>query len=100
MAPDNRGLRVRKNGWAFSSADAVRRQSVQEVELLESLKTGDKVRLKHLDNWVTAHDSALTVKRIGEFPEHGISWGALCEWISPKGGRLEKIYPIEKLIAL
>jgi effector-binding domain-containing protein len=53
---------------------------------VESLKPGDKVRLKRLDNWVTPQDSVMTVKHIGEFPHLGLSRGALCEWIDAMGG--------------
>jgi hypothetical protein len=67
---------------------------------VESLKPGDKVRLKRLDNWVTPQDSVMTVKHIGEFPHLGLSRGALCEWIDAQGGAHEKVYPLDDLITL
>jgi hypothetical protein len=85
---------------AFSFSDEVRRGSVQKGTRMESLKAGDKVRLKKLDSWVTSRDAAMTVKRVGEFPEKGITLGALCEWINAQGLSHERVYSLEELLPL
>ena len=65
---------------------------------MESLKTGDKVRLKKLDSWVTTQDAAMTVKKVGEFSALGVAYGALCEWINAQGHAFEKVYAVDEII--
>jgi effector-binding domain-containing protein len=66
----------------------------------ETLKPGDKVRLKKLENWITPQDAAMTVKHIGDYSALGVAYGALCEWGNKRGYSLEKVYSLDDIVSL
>jgi len=66
--------------------------------MLDSLKPGDKVRLKTMDqDWVVSREACLIVQQIGDFSEHGIPLGARCKWVNGSGNAHEKVYSINDL---
>jgi len=65
---------------------------------MESLKAGDKVRLKKLAQWVT-EDANMTVKHIAEATAE-IACGVRCVWINSQGHAHERVYRPDDIIKL
>jgi hypothetical protein len=67
---------------------------------MESLKPGDKVRLKKLQDWVVTQEAAMTIKHVGEYSSLGLARGVCCEWINARGRALIKVYAMEDVIPI
>jgi hypothetical protein len=66
--------------------------------MVASLKPGDKVRLRKMDQeWLVSHEACLVVKQVGDFSTHGIPYGARCAWITSRGAVREKVYALSDL---
>lgn len=74
--------------------------SEESCEIRSSLKPGDKVLLKKLDAWVILPDATMTVKQVGDFSALGVAYGALCEWINPKGSAHQKVYAVDEVVPI
>jgi hypothetical protein len=63
-----------------------------------TLKPGDKVRVKSLDQeWLVSQEAYLIIQQIGDFSAHGIALGARCIWKNGRGAFREKVYALNDL---
>lgn len=67
---------------------------------MESLKPGDKVRLKKLQDWIVAQEAAMTIKHVGDYSSLGVARGVCCEWINARGRALQKIYSVDEVVPI